>query len=89
MLRAVRRSIDDARDDHPPGDEERPPTSWAIALSDDCDECGPGEPRVVLTLEEIGRAGSGLISHLGPDSARRLRGAIAAALREIGEPPGD
>lgn len=89
MLHGVRRSIDDARDDHPQGDEEHPQTSWAIALSDDCEECGPGEPRVVLTVEEIGHAGRGLIAHLSPDSARRLRGAISAALREVGEPPGD
>ena len=36
----MRRSIDDARDDHPEGDDERPPVSWAVALSDDCDGCG-------------------------------------------------
>jgi hypothetical protein len=85
----VRRSIDDAIDDHPPGDEERPPVSWAVALSDDCEGCGEGELRVVLTLEESGRAGYGQIAHLAPDSVRRLRVALSAALREIGEPPGD
>jgi hypothetical protein len=84
----MRRSIDDALDDHPDGDAERPPVSWAIALSDDCDACGEGELRVVLTLEESGQAGLGLVAHLAPDSARRLRAAIAAGLREIGEPSG-
>jgi len=84
----VRKSIDDALDDHPAGDDDRPPSSWAVALSDDCEACGEGELRVVLTLEEAGRAGVGLVAHLAPDTARRLRAAIAAALREIGEAPG-
>ena len=83
----MRRSIDDSIDDHPDTDDERPPMSWAVALSDDCEACGDGELRVVLTLEEVGRAGYGLVAHLGPDTARRLRAAIAAALREIGETP--
>jgi hypothetical protein len=47
-----------------------------------------GELRVVLTVEEVGRAGYGLVAHLAPGTARRLRTAIAAALREIGEEPG-
>lgn len=84
----MRRSIDDALDDHPEGDDERPPASWAVALTDDCEACGEGELRVVLTLEEAGRGGLGLVAHLAPDTARRLRAAIAAALREIGEQPG-
>lgn len=81
----MRRSIDDARDDHPP-DEDRGPASWMVGLSDDCDSCG--DLRVVVTLEEIGQAGAGVIAHLAPDTARRLRGAVAAALRELGEDPG-
>jgi hypothetical protein len=80
----VRRSIDDARDDHPVGDEERPPVSWAVALSDDCEGCGEGEARVVLTVEELDRAGTGVVAHLSPATARRLRAAITDALREIG-----
>lgn len=84
----MRKSIDDAVDDHPPGDDERPPVSWAVAVSDDCDACGAGEPRVVLTVEEAGRAGYGLVAHLAPDTTRRLRAALAAALRELGEDPG-
>ena len=83
----MRRSIDDAMDDHPE-DDDRPPTSWAVALSDDCESCGEGELRVVLTLEEAGQAGLGVIAHLAPDTARRLRVALASALREIGEAPG-
>ncbi len=84
----MRKSIDDALDDHPADDDERPPVSWAVALADDCDACGMGEPRVVLTVEEAGRAGLGLVAHLAPATARRMRAAIASALREIGEDPG-
>ena len=84
----MRRSIDDALDDHPADDDERPPVSWAIALTDDCDACGEGELRVVLTVEEAGRAGLGLVAHLAPATARRMRTALAAALREAGEDPG-
>jgi len=84
----MRRSIDDAIDDHPADDGQRPPVSWAVAASDDCDACGMGELRVVLTVEEAGRAGYGLVAHLAPPTARRLRVALAAALREIGEEPG-
>ncbi len=80
----MRRSIDDALDDHPADDDERGPVSWAVALSDDCDACA--EPRVLLTVEEAGRAGYGLVAHLAPATARRMRAAIAAALTEIGEP---
>ena len=81
----MRRSILDAFDDHPGDDDERPPASWAVAISDDCDGCGAGEPRVVLTLEEVGHAGTGVVAHLSPDGARRLREALALALRELGE----
>ncbi len=84
----MRKSIDDAVDDHPADDDERPPVSWAVAVSDDCDACGAGELRVVLTVEEAGRAGYGLVGHLSPDTTRRLRSALAAALRELGEDPG-
>jgi hypothetical protein len=84
----MRRSIDDAVDDHPADDDERPPVSWAVALSDDCDGCGMGELRVVLTMEEVGRAGYGLVAHLAPDTARRMRRALADALKELGEDPG-
>lgn len=86
----MRRSIDD----HPMGVDEVPPgedgefqqVSWAVAVSDDYDDA---EPRVVLTVEEVGRAGEGLVTHLSPTIARRLRIALRDALREIGEPPGD
>ena len=82
----MRRSIDDSADDHPTDDDERPPASWAVMAADDCDACG--DVRVVLTLEEVGRAGAGVIAHLGPDNARRLRAALADALGELGEDRG-
>ena len=82
----MRRSIDDSVDDHPAGDDERPPANWAVGMSDDCDECA--DLRVVLTVEEMGRAGTGVIAHLAPATARRLRAAIGDALRELGEDPG-
>ena len=84
----MRRSIADALDDHPDDDDERPPVSWAVAIADDCDACGMGEPRVVLTVEEVGRPGQGLVTHLTPTIARRLRAALKDALHEIGEEPG-
>ena len=86
----MRRSIDDhplAASDLPPDADELDlrPMSWAVAISDDY---GDGEPRVVLTVEEVGSAGAGLVAHLPPASARRLRIALHDALVEIGEPPG-
>lgn len=82
----MRRSIDDhpaAARDVPPGlDGDVAPVSWAVAVSDDYDDA---RARVVLTVEEVGRPGTGLVTHLSPIVARRLRVALADALREIGE----
>ena len=80
----VRRSIDHGFDDHPE-DEDRPPAAWAVAIAEDCESCA--DMRVVLTVEERGRPGAGLALHLAPESARRLRVAIADALKELGEKP--
>jgi hypothetical protein len=84
----MRRSIDDypfSVDDLPVGADDATLVSWAVAISDDYDDT---EPRVVLTVEEVGRAGEGLVAHLGPEHVRRLRVALRDALREIGEDPG-
>ena len=86
----MRRSIDDYPfdpADYPPAyeDDELTPISWGIAISDDYDDA---EPRVVLTVEEVGRPGAGLVGHLSPAIARRLRVAIRDALKEMGEDPG-
>jgi hypothetical protein len=84
----VRRSIDDHPFDPadlPPSDDDLTATSWAVAISDDYDDA---VARVVLTVEEVGRPGAGLVTHLGADLARRLRTALRDALREVGEDPG-
>lgn len=85
----MRRSIDDfpaAAHDVPPGlEDDLAPISWAVAISDDYDDA---EPRVVLTVEEVGRPGQGLVGHLNPTIARRLRLALRDGLRELGEDPG-
>jgi hypothetical protein len=84
----MRRSIDDypfAKADLPPGADDAALLSWAVAICDDYDDA---EPRVMLTIEEIGQPGEGLVAHLKPEQARRLRCALGDALREIGEAPG-
>jgi hypothetical protein len=73
-------------DDHPADDPERVQITWIVAVLDDCEECE--DPRVELTVEELGKQGAGLVGHLSPSTARRLRAALATALREIGEDPG-
>jgi hypothetical protein len=80
----VKKSVDFSVDDHPADDEERPTVAWAVAASDDCDACG--DVRIEVTFEEQGRAGLGVVAHLAPSTARRLRQAIGATLREVGEP---
>jgi len=85
----MRRSIDDypmTPADVPPGAEDASPIAFAVAISDDYDDA---EPRVVLTVEEVGRPATGLVAHLDPPLARRLRTALRDALREIGQDPGD
>ena len=84
----MRRSIDDypfADEDLPPGADDAALLAWAVAICDDYDDA---EPRVMLTVEEVGRPGEGLVAHLNPAHARRIRCAIGDALREIGEDPG-
>ena len=81
----MKKSIDFALDDHPEDDDDKARVAWAVAVFDDCDACD--DIRVELTLEDQGRAGAGTVAHLAPATARRLRAAIAAALREVGEEP--
>jgi hypothetical protein len=82
----MKRLADYGNDDHPAEDPERAQLAWAVAVLDDCDECA--DLRVELTLEEAGRPGTGLVGHLSPDTARKLRAALATALRDIGEDTG-
>ena len=79
----MKKLADYGTDDHPPGDPERAPAAWSVVLFDDCDECG--DLRVELTLEEAGQPGRGVVAHLAPATARRLRAALATALRDMGE----
>jgi hypothetical protein len=80
----MKKLADYGLDDHPEGDPERAKAAWAVAAMDDCDECG--DLRIELTLEEAGKPGAGVVGHLSPATARRLRAALALALRELGEP---
>ena len=83
----MRRSIDDhpfdpSADPVVADDPDLQPVSWAVAISDDYDDA---EPRIVLTVDELGKAGEGLVAHLLPAEARRVRVALRDALKEIGE----
>ena len=84
----MRRSIDDypfQPSDLPAGDEDAKLISWGVAISDDYDDA---EPRIVLTVDEIGLAGEGMVGHFTPAMARRLRKALFDGLKEIGQDPG-
>ena len=84
----MRRSIDDypmQPGDLPVGDDDAKLISWGVAVSDDYEDA---EPRIVLTIDEIGHAGEGLIGHFTHDMARKLRKALRDGLREIGQDPG-
>ena len=80
----MKKLADYGLDDHPEGDPERAQAAWAVAAMDDCDECG--DLRIELTVEEAGKHGAGIVAHLSPATARRLRAALGQALRELGEP---
>jgi len=83
----MRRSIDDDQVPVPPADDADDWTevNWALGICDDYDDAAP---RLQLTMEEVGAAGTGLVAHLDPDRARRLRLALGSALKEIGQDPG-
>jgi hypothetical protein len=84
----VRRSIDDypfTTADLPPSDDELQQLSWAVAISDDYDDA---EPRVVLTVEEVGSPGEGL-SHTHRRPRPRLRVALRGASARSANSPGD
>ena len=86
----MRRSIDDhpfdpTQDPVVADDPDLTPVSWAVAIADDYDDA---EPRIVLTVDEMGKPGEGLVAHLLPSEARRIRMALRDALKEIGEDHG-
>ena len=82
----MRRSIDDYpfSESDLVGIDDAMQLSWAVAISDDYHDA---VPRVVLTVEEVGRPGQGLVAHLLPEHTLRLRQALSDALREIGHNP--
>ncbi len=80
----MKKLADYGTDDHPAGDPERAQAAWSVVLFDDCEGCN--DLRVELTLEEAGQAGRGVVAHLAPATARRLRAALGTALLEMGEP---
>jgi hypothetical protein len=80
----MKKLADYGTDDHPPDDPERAQAAWSVVLLDDCEGCE--DLRVEVTLEESGQAGRGVVAHLAPATARRLRAALATALKEMGEP---
>jgi hypothetical protein len=80
----VKRSIDFGFDDHPADDEDKPRVAWSVAARDDCDGCG--DLRIEVVFEDEGANGAGVMAHLAPATTRRVRAALAAALREVGEP---
>ena len=79
----MKKLADHGQDDHPAEDPERARVAWAVAAIDDCDACT--DPRIELTIEEVGSPGTGIAGHLSPRSARQMRAALKTALREIGE----
>lgn len=81
----MRRSIDDDVVPVAPTDDPAPEVCWAVGISDDYEDA---TPRVQVTAEESGAAGTGLVLHLDAERARRLRLALASALGEIGADPG-
>ena len=82
----MRRSIDDDQIPVPLVDEDMVddlvPVNWAVNISDDYEDAGL---RIQLVVEEVGAAGTGLVAHLDPAQARRLRLALRSALRELGQ----
>lgn len=88
----MRRSIDDAPVPAPPVDPDEADegghaaVNWAVSICDDYEDAGL---RVQLTVEEVGAPATGLVAHLDPAGARRLRLALRSALKELGEPTGD
>lgn len=85
----MRRSIDDDQIPVPPVDEDEAadlvPVNWAVSI---CDDYEDADIRIQLLTEEVGAAGTGMVAHLSPAQARRLRLALRSALKELGQDVG-
>ena len=95
-MAAVRRSIDDDQVPVPallPDDledlidagEAPVPVNWAVSI---CDDYEDADGRIQLLVEEVGTDRVPFVAHLDADRARRLRLALASALKELGQEPG-
>lgn len=86
----MRRSIDDDQVPVPPVDpdeaDDHVAVNWAVSICDDYEDAGL---RVQLLTEEVGAPGTGMVAHLSPAQARRLRLALRSALKELGQDIGD
>ena len=86
----MRRSIDDDQIPvppvHPDDAAEMSPVNWAVSICDDYEDAGL---RVQLLVEEVGAPGTGMVAHLDPAQARRLRLALRSALKELGQDVGN
>ena len=83
----MKKLLDYGRDDHPADDPERAQVAWSVVALDDCEACA--DLRIELTVEEVGRPGTGLAAHLSPLTAKAVVRALTAALREMGESVGE
>jgi hypothetical protein len=81
----MKKSIDFAMLDPAPSDDDLPGMSWIVGVADVFDDA---VPRVFVITEEQGRNGYGQTLYLDESEARRLRAALATALREFGAEPG-
>ena len=87
----MRRSIDDDQVPLPPlppeeiEEDELVPVNWAVSICDDYDDA---DGRVQVLVEEVGTDRTPFVAHLDADRARRLRLALASALKELGQDPG-
>ncbi len=84
----MRRSIDDDQVPLPEDENEEDelvPVNWAVSICDDYDDA---DGRVQLLVEEVGSDRTPMVAHLDADRARRLRLALASALKELGQDPG-
>ena len=84
----MRRSIHDDQVPLPPLPEDEieeddlVPVNWAVSICDDYDDA---DGRVQLLVEEVGTDRTPMVAHLDGDRARRLRLALASALKELGQ----
>ena len=81
----MRKSIDFAMVGAPPtDDDDLAAMSWVVGVADVFDDA---VPRVFVVVEEQGPRREGYTLYLDEEQARRLRAALATALKEFGALP--